>query len=73
MPGLSAKVFRTYNASVTLEAELELLSIDTKESEKVRAVPRPRPATQYPGNDRQIRPIPPRRLCLLPGVFAGEP
>lgn len=36
MPGLSAKVFRTYNASVTLEAELELLPLDTKESEKVR-------------------------------------
>lgn len=34
MPGLSAKVFRTYNASVTLEAELEELPIDAKESDK---------------------------------------
>jgi hypothetical protein len=37
MPGLSAKVFRTYNASVTLEKELEDLPVDTKEAEKVRA------------------------------------
>ena len=37
MPGLSAKVFRTYNASVTLEAELEEMPVDTKEAEKVRA------------------------------------
>ena len=35
MPGLSAKVFRTYNASVTLEAELEILSIDAPLTEKV--------------------------------------
>ena len=35
MPGLSAKVFRTYNASVTLEAELEKLSPDTPLTEKV--------------------------------------
>ena len=35
MPGLSAKVFRTYNASVTLQAELEILSPDTPLTEKV--------------------------------------
>jgi DNA topoisomerase-1 len=35
MPGLSAKVFRTYNASVTLESELELLSADTPVLDKV--------------------------------------
>lgn len=35
MPGLSAKVFRTYNASVTLERELENLSPDTPGPEKV--------------------------------------
>lgn len=35
MPGLSAKVFRTYNASVTLERELENLSVDTPGPEKV--------------------------------------
>jgi DNA topoisomerase-1 len=34
MPGLSAKVFRTYNASVTLEAELEVLAVDTPIQEK---------------------------------------
>ncbi len=34
MPGLSAKVFRTYKASVTLERELENLSIDTPNAEK---------------------------------------
>ena len=34
MPGLSAKVFRTYNASVTLESELEELPVETKESDK---------------------------------------
>jgi len=37
MPGLSAKVFRTYNASITLERELEDLSMDTPGAEKVRA------------------------------------
>ena len=35
MPGLSAKVFRTYNASATLEAELEALAPDTPLAEKV--------------------------------------
>ncbi len=35
MPGLSAKVFRTYNASVTLEKELENLPADTPLAEKV--------------------------------------
>ena len=28
MPGLSAKVFRTYNASVTLQNELEVLPLE---------------------------------------------
>ena len=35
MPGLSAKVFRTYNASVTLESELEILPVSAKEADKV--------------------------------------
>jgi DNA topoisomerase I len=36
MPGLSAKVFRTYNASITLERELEDLSaFETPNAEKV--------------------------------------
>ena len=35
MTGLSAKVFRTYNASVTLESELEILPVSAKESDKV--------------------------------------
>lgn len=34
MPGLSAKVFRTYNASITLEKELEELPVDTPVAEK---------------------------------------
>jgi len=37
MPGLSAKVFRTYNASITLEQELEKgdIDVDSSENEKV--------------------------------------
>lgn len=35
MPGLSAKVFRTYNASVTLEKELAVLDIATDPGTKV--------------------------------------
>lgn len=35
MPGLSAKVFRTYNASITLERELEDLPVETPDAEKV--------------------------------------
>jgi DNA topoisomerase-1 len=35
MPGLSAKVFRTYNASITLEKELENLSIDVSQQDKI--------------------------------------
>ncbi len=35
MPGLSAKVFRTYNASVVLEKELAKLDISTPMQEKV--------------------------------------
>jgi len=34
MPGLSAKVFRTYNASITLQKELELLPISLSAQEK---------------------------------------
>ena len=33
MPGLSAKVFRTYNASITLENELEKPEVPAKEVE----------------------------------------
>jgi hypothetical protein len=36
MPGLSAKVFRTYNASITLERELAALSITASKEEKAR-------------------------------------
>lgn len=35
MPGLSAKVFRTYNASVTLEKELPECDITKTTQEKV--------------------------------------
>ena len=35
MPGLSAKVFRTYNASVTLQKELEDLPVETPTAAKV--------------------------------------
>jgi hypothetical protein len=35
MPGLSAKVFRTYNASITLENELKEVSRDLSVAEKV--------------------------------------
>ena len=35
MPGLSAKVFRTFNASVTLERELAALDFSTPIAEKV--------------------------------------
>lgn len=35
MPGLSAKVFRTYNASIVLEKELANLDIATPVQEKV--------------------------------------
>ena len=34
MPGLSAKVFRTYNASVTLELELAEMATEDKEADK---------------------------------------
>lgn len=37
MPGLSAKVFRTYNASVTLEKELPDMSELASAQEKVNA------------------------------------
>ncbi len=36
MPGLSAKVFRTYNASIVLETELKALDIGATKEEKVR-------------------------------------
>lgn len=37
MPGLTAKVFRTFNASITLEAQLpKNIDIDTESAEKVR-------------------------------------
>lgn len=36
MPGLSAKVFRTYNASIVLETELKALDIGASKEEKVR-------------------------------------
>lgn len=79
MPGLSAKVFRTYNASVTLEAELEALSTDVKEAEKVRGVawltflvvrwrssnPQERVITL--GHDDNTHRMP-RRLCSGPGA-----
>jgi len=35
MPGLTAKVFRTYNASITLQNQLELLSAEFDEDESV--------------------------------------
>jgi DNA topoisomerase I len=35
MPGLSAKVFRTFNASITLERELANLDISTTPQEKL--------------------------------------
>ena len=35
MPGLSAKVFRTFNASITLENELKSLDISASKEEKV--------------------------------------
>lgn len=38
MPGLSAKVFRTYNASITLQNQLEMLTDKNAHvSEKVNA------------------------------------
>ena len=62
MPGLSAKVFRTYNASVTLQKELEDLPVDTPTATKVRGRTRHAAAPRLPYSPAYAPPTSPAQM-----------